>query len=120
MDRHEARRVADMELRGRLRELANERRRFGCRRLLVMLRREGEPFGISRIQRLYREDGGGSENGPGTIFPTTLTVRKRKARRKAVWTRAPILVEAQPNARWSLERDGTDNSPVDCFPVEWA
>lgn len=30
-------------------------------------------------------------------------VRKRKARRKAVGTRAPILVEARPNARWSLD-----------------
>jgi len=30
-------------------------------------------------------------------------VRKRRARRKAVGTRAPILVEARPNARWSLD-----------------
>jgi len=39
----------------------------------------------------------------GTVFPTTLTVRKRKAQRKAIGTRAPILVEARPNARWSLD-----------------
>jgi transposase InsO family protein len=32
-----------------------------------------------------------------------LTGRKRKARGKAVGTRAPILVEARPNARWSLD-----------------
>ncbi len=32
-----------------------------------------------------------------------LTVRKRKARRKAVGTRAPILIEARANARWSLD-----------------
>jgi putative transposase len=30
-------------------------------------------------------------------------VRKRRARRRAVGTRAPILVEARPNARWSLD-----------------
>ena len=30
-------------------------------------------------------------------------MRKRKGRRKAVGTRAPILVEAKPNARWSLD-----------------
>ena len=30
-------------------------------------------------------------------------MRKRRARRKAVGTRAPILVEAKPNARWSLD-----------------
>jgi putative transposase len=70
-----------------LRDLANERRRFGYRRLFVLLWREGEPSGINRIYRLYREEG--------------LAVRKRRARRKAVGTRAPILVEAKPNARWS-------------------
>jgi transposase InsO family protein len=32
-----------------------------------------------------------------------LTVRKRKARRKAIGTRAPILIEARANARWSLD-----------------
>ncbi|RWX34480.1 IS3 family transposase, partial [Rhizobium leguminosarum] len=32
-----------------------------------------------------------------------LSVRKRKARRRAVGTRAPILVEAKANARWSLD-----------------
>jgi putative transposase len=43
----------------------------------------------NRIYRLYREEG--------------LTVRKRKARRRAVGTRTPILVEAKVNARWSLD-----------------
>ena len=89
MIRYRSRRAPDTVLRGRLRDLANERRRFGYRRLFVLLRREGEPSGINRIYRLYREEG--------------LAVRKRKARRKAVGTRAPILVEARPNARWSLD-----------------
>jgi putative transposase len=89
MIRYCASRPADAALRGRLRDLANERRRFGYRRLFVLLRREGEPSGINRIYRLYREEG--------------LTVRKRRARRKAVGTRVPILVEARPNARWSLD-----------------
>lgn len=89
MIRYRSRRAPDTALRGRLRDLTNERRRFGYRRLFVLLRREGEPSGINRIYRLYREEG--------------LTVRKRKARRKAVGTRAPILVEARPNARWSLD-----------------
>ena len=89
MVRYVPRRVSDTALRDRLRELANERRRFGYRRLFVLLRREGELSGINRIYRLYREEG--------------LTVRKRKARRKAIGTRAPILVEARANARWSLD-----------------
>lgn len=75
MIRYRSQRAPDTVLRGRLRDLANARRRFGYRRLFVLLRREGEPSGINRIYRLYREEG--------------LTVRKRKARRKAVGTRAP-------------------------------
>jgi putative transposase len=89
MIRYQSIRPPETELRQRLRDLANERRRFGYRRLFVLLRRDGEPSGINRIYRLYREEG--------------LTVRKRRARRKAVGTWAPILVEARPNARWSLD-----------------
>ena len=89
MIRYRSCRAPETELRGKLRDLANERRRFGYRRLFVLLRREGEPSGINRIYRLYREEG--------------LTVRKRRARRRAVGTRAPILVEARANARWSLD-----------------
>src|SRR5713226_626524 len=87
--RYRSRRPPDTELRGRLRDLANERKRFGYRRLFVLLRQQGVPSGINRIYRLYREEG--------------LTVRKRRARRRAVGARAPILVEARPNARWSLD-----------------
>ncbi len=77
MIRYQSCRPPETELRGRLRDIANERRRFGYRRLFTLLRREGEPSGINRIYRLYREEG--------------LTVRKRRARRRAVGTRAPIL-----------------------------
>jgi len=48
---------AGCELRTRLRELASERRRFGYRRLFILLRREGEPSGVNRIHRVYREEG---------------------------------------------------------------
>ena len=89
MVRYQPQRSSDTALRERLRDLANERRRFGYRRLFVLLRREGEPSGINRIYQLYREEG--------------LTVRKRSARRKAIGTRAPILIEARANARWSLD-----------------
>ena len=46
MVRYQSQRAPDTALRGRLRDLANERRRFGYRRLFVLLRREGEPSGI--------------------------------------------------------------------------
>ena len=89
MIRYRSRRPTDLDLRARLRDLANQRRRFGYRRLFILLREQGEPSGVNRIYRLYREEG--------------LTVRKRKARRRAVGTRTPILVEAKVNARWSLD-----------------
>jgi transposase InsO family protein len=89
MIRYRSCRPPDTALRKQLRELANERKRFGYRRLFILLRQNGEPSGINRIYRLYREEG--------------LTVRKRHARRRAVGVRAPIIVEALPNARWSLD-----------------
>src|ERR1700678_2479141 len=89
MIRYRSRRAPDSELRTKLRDLATARRRFGYRRLFILLRQNGEPSGINRIYRLYREEG--------------LTVRKRRARRRAAGTRAPIPVEAIANARWSLD-----------------
>ena len=55
MIRYRSRRPDDAVLRTKLRELANVRRRFGYRRLFILLRREGEMSGINRIYRLYRE-----------------------------------------------------------------
>ncbi len=89
MVRYRSRRPAEIALRSRLRELANERRRFGYRRLFILLRREGERSGINRIYRLYREEG--------------LAVKRRKHRRKALGTRAPASFEPRPNARWSMD-----------------
>lgn len=89
MVRYRSCRAPDTALRERLRELATERRRFGYRRLFVLLRREGEVSAKNRIYRLYREEG--------------LTVRKRRSRRRAIGTRAPILMEHRANARWSLD-----------------
>ena len=40
---------------------------------------------------------------PAFIGEEGLTVRKRRARRRAVGSRAPILVESKPNARWSVD-----------------
>ncbi len=85
MTRYRSWRPPEAALRAKLRELANESRRFGYRRLIILLRQEGEASGF---YRLYREEG--------------LTVRKRRARRRAIGVRAPILVEAKVNVRWSL------------------
>ncbi|MEA2719925.1 MAG: putative transposase, partial [Candidatus Eremiobacteraeota bacterium] len=60
----------DGPLRARLEELAAERRRFGFRRLAVLLRREGLIVNIKRVLRIYRE--------------ANLQVRKRVRRRVAL------------------------------------
>ena len=87
--RYRSRRDDDADLRDRLRDLARERRRFGYRRLHILLRRDGIAINRKKTQRLYTEEG--------------LTVRKRKSRRRAVGARAPLPVIALPNQRWSLD-----------------
>jgi putative transposase len=74
----------DGDLRSRLRELAQQRRRFGYRRLHIPLRRDGITINRKKTQRLYREEG--------------LTGRRRATR-----SRAPARLLALPNQRWSLD-----------------
>ncbi|MGC1983662.1 MAG: IS3 family transposase [Pseudolabrys sp.] len=87
--RYRCHRPDDAELRARLRSLAHVRRRFGYRRLHVLLRREGFMVNHKRLFRLYREE--------------RLMVRRRGGRKRALGTRAPMLVPQWPNDRWSLD-----------------
>jgi putative transposase len=77
------------EIRQRLRELAGERRRFGYRRLGILLAREGMVMNQKKLLRLYREEG--------------LSVRRRRGRKRATGTRAPMVLPQGPNQRWSLD-----------------
>jgi putative transposase len=79
----------DAALRTRLRELAGLRRRFGYRRLGLLLAREGIEVNHKKLYRIYREEG--------------LTVRRRRARRRAVGERAPLGAPNSPDERWSLD-----------------
>jgi putative transposase len=76
-------------LRDRLRALAGERRRFGYRRLYVLLRREGFLVNRKRIYRLYTQDG--------------LTVRRRKRRRRMPRGVSRLPAPTRVNERWSLD-----------------
>ena len=87
--RYASRRGDDAALRARLRALAAERRRFGYRRLHILLRREGILLNHKRLFRLYREE--------------RLTVRRRGGRKRALGTRAPMALPQGPNQRWSLD-----------------
>src|SRR5690606_9684309 len=59
----------DADVRERLRRLAAERRRFGYRRLGILLEREGVSMNKKKLFRLYREEG--------------LAVRRRRGRKRA-------------------------------------
>ena len=87
--RYRPRRSDDAGLRQRLRELALERRRFGYRRLLILLRREGVVVNYKRLFGLYREErlaSGGAAAASARSAP------------------APRMTIPQaPNQRWSLD-----------------
>jgi putative transposase len=87
--RYRSRRPDDPRLRERLRALARERRRFGYRRLLIFLRREGFVVNHKRLLRIYREE--------------RLMVRKRGGRKRAIGSRTPMAAAVRPNDRWSLD-----------------
>ncbi len=87
--RYCSRRPADTELRDRLRALAHERRRFGYRRLHVLLRREGFVVNHKRLFRIYREE--------------RLMVRRRGGRKRAIvranaWRSSPTRRSPAPGS----------------------
>jgi putative transposase len=83
--RYRTTRVDDARLRQRMKAIAHERRRFGYRRLHVLLKREGYLINHKKLFRLYREE--------------KLTVRRRGGRKRAIGARAPMLVPMTPNDR---------------------
>ena len=87
--RYRSCRPDDATARARLRELAAIRRRFGYRRLHILLRREGIVMNHKKLRRLYREE--------------RLQVRRRGGRKRALGTRAPMTLPQGPNQRWSLD-----------------
>ena len=81
--------VASQDLSARIVELAHLRRRFGYRRLHLMLRREGIMLNWKKLHRLYREE--------------RLMVRKRGGRKRTLGTRAPMATPQCANRRWSID-----------------
>jgi putative transposase len=87
--RYASKRTGDEELRRQLRDMAAQRRRFGYRRLGLLLARQGIKLNAKKLYRLYKEE--------------RLTVRKRGGRKRALGTRAPMAVPQGRNLRWSLD-----------------
>lgn len=79
----------DDELRRAMKAVADERRRFGYRRVHLMLERQGWVVNQKKVRRLYREE--------------KLRVKRRGGRKRALGTRRPMLVPNRPNERWSLD-----------------
>jgi putative transposase len=77
-------------LRTRLRELAEQRRRWGYRRLHILLEREGWEVNSKRVYRLYVEE--------------KLAVRRRKRRRR-ICAQARVLLAApvRSNETWTMD-----------------
>lgn len=86
---HYRSRKSDDALREQLRLLAGERRRFGYRRLAILLRRKGFVCNLKKIYRLYREEG--------------LMVKRRRGRKRALGTRTPLPRPDSVNQVWSLD-----------------
>src|SRR5690606_31460604 len=63
--------------------------RFGWGCLHVVLRREGYAGSHKRLFGIYREE--------------RLHVRRRGGRKRAIGTRAPMVLPLMPNQRWSLD-----------------
>src|SRR5438477_934550 len=87
--RYRSTRPDDGAVRVRLRELAAIRRRFGYRRLHILMTREGLVMNHKKLRRLYREE--------------RLQVRRRGGRKRALGTRVPMAIPQDPNQRWSLD-----------------
>lgn len=87
--RYRSLRPDDPALRQRIRELACERRRFGYRRLQILLEREGIRMNHKKFRRLYAQE--------------RLQVKRRGGRKRALGTRRPMVPPSGPNQRWSLD-----------------
>ena len=72
-----------------MKAVAAERRRFGYRRIHIMLERQGIAMNLKKLRRLYCEE--------------KLQVRRRGGRKRALGTRRPMLLPDAPNIRWSLD-----------------
>jgi putative transposase len=79
----------DDVLRHRLRELAEQRKRFGSPRLHLLLKREGLVVNHKRTERLYREEG--------------LALRKKRKRKGAAGARVVLPSPQRTNERWSMD-----------------
>jgi putative transposase len=79
----------DDKLRKRLRELAEQRKRFGSPRLHLLLKRERLVINHKHTEMIYREEG--------------LVLRRKRRRKGAAGARIVLPPAQRPNERWSMD-----------------
>jgi putative transposase len=77
------------EIRKEMKAVAAKRRRFGYRRIGVMLERKGMIMNHKKLYRLYTKE--------------KLGVRRRRGRKRARGSRTPMPEALRPGERWSLD-----------------
>ena len=77
------------EIREAMKEIAGRHRRFGYRRIGVLLKRKGVTMNHKKLYRLYREEG--------------LSVKRRHRRKRVRGPRTPMSKAIKSNRRWSLD-----------------
>lgn len=104
--RYQAKGGDNAELRQRIESIAGQKRRYGYRRIHVLLRREGWQINHKRTYRLYRDAG--------------LAVRRRKRKRIGPFERRPLAHPPAPNLSWSMDfvADGlADGRRLRCLAI---
>ncbi len=86
---YESKRVGDAALTERMKEMAVAKRRYGYRRIHVLLRRKVGEANHKRVWRLYSQAG--------------LSVRKRKRKRITAVERVVRPQPTGPNQSWSMD-----------------
>lgn len=104
--RYRSRRPDPMGLCARIAELAALKRRYGYRRIHVLLKREGWTVNVKKTYRLYPEAG--------------LAVRRRRRKRIGPFERKPLPKPLAANVSWSMDfvADGlVDGRRLRCLAV---
>ena len=77
-------------MRARIREIAETKRRYGCRRIYICLRREGRRVNHKKVERIYYRGEG-------------LSLRRRRPKKRAAVPRVALPRPTQPGRCYALD-----------------
>lgn len=82
-------RVGDLRLRERMRELADQHKRWGMPLMHMILKKEGLVINHKRTERIYNEE--------------NLSLRRKRRKRRGSWLRTPMTPVERKCQRWSMD-----------------